>query len=501
MNAKQFFLGSTSLRRSNYLATVLLVALLLVVMACIGWYASHPYVIDIIGRTNLISALELGKGRPIYGTPATGGAVSMSYTPGFPLLAALIFNTFGYSRWIWSLTWASVDFAFLGLATAYLFHRSRWLSVLVPASMLGCLFPVVWARADIAAIGFFWFGWIILDPTSQKKTDIGSIQRLLCSAAFSISIFFKQTMLPAALIAVLIYAIESPGIQVNQKAVCFLKLLASMALCMAAIFIPYLVFFRESPVLMAQVMTLGRDHDIRAGSFLQYLIIYAIATAAPTVVLIRHARSRRPLAFLHVLGMIFILFASKSGGSWHHLMPLLLPWCGYLLDSTEGKARFGFFGIAFPVLLLCIIGFAASLRPALASAGDIESAKDLRSVLVGMAPRDGDILVLDTRDNFAFPDAQYEFGFKTKWDRGALEEWSAAMGRTPDALINQISNSYFQGIIFRGNPQDFLPASAYGVPYKDLHNVIFSNYMKCREKGASNLYWVAYCPKNRISRN
>jgi hypothetical protein len=300
-------------------------------------------------------------------------------------------------------------------------------------------------------------------------------------------------MLPAAIISIAIYAVNSLGSNMVCKISCFLKLLVSMIFCIIIIFSGYIIIFKEDLVSMLKILTIGNQHTIRLDVFFRYLLCYIAATLVPTIVLFQYQKNKVSLALLHFLGLIFILFASKDGGSWHHFMSLVLPWGGYIFGSKYNNRMTNHFWITAPALAVCFIGFILMFRPALASREDIDAAKNLYPLLASKSPLNGEIMIFDTDNAFAFPDAQYKYKFKTKWNRGALEEWSSAEKKIPNELIIEISEKQFQNIIIRGSPSSFPSASAYGVPYKNMNEVILLNYKECND----NIYfgWVTYCPK------
>jgi hypothetical protein len=476
-------------------ATWLLYFVSAIVIAHIAWYGSHPYLIDIIGRTNMVSALELAAGNPIYVTPAAGGAVSMGYTPGFSVLGSTVFQLFGFSRGAWSLLWVSIALFVLIVATSYLLKYSRWFAILVPAGMLGCLFPVVWARGDMAAIGLFWLGWVLLDPLARTCERNYCLKRLAFAAlVFSFSAFFKQTTLPAIFIAGAIWALERTDTAWRHRLLYFAMFSITVAALFAAMLAAYILHYDENVISMIEVLTLGKAHGIDLRSFIQYLVFYAVATALPTLVVIKHVRSALSIIFLHLVGVSFLLYAAKIGGGFHHFLILILPWSLSMLpDRSEARDTVRDLINILPALVVCIIGFVLMFRPSIAQESDVLAAESLSSVLAAMDPSRGEILILDSVSNFAFVDAVYSHGFNIRWDRGALEEWSFAMQSIPTNLVAHITMKYFQRIVVRGSGDDqLLPHSNYGVSYDSMNDAIARSYILC--SGSRAVGWVQYCP-------
>jgi hypothetical protein len=476
---------------------IVLSFLVAVVIMHVAWYASHPYIIDTIGRTNVVAALELAAGRPIYLTPDSGGTISMGYTPGFPLLGALVFKVLGFSRWVWSSIWATIDLIVLASATAYLFKKSGWTAALIPAAMLGCLFPVVWARGDVAAVGLFWLGWVLLKPISISpacEPGAGRSRLALAVLAFALSAFFKQTMLPASFITAAIWAAERTDIARRQRISSCLLFSLSIVVTFGLMLCAYIVIYHENASAMVQVMTLGKSHKIASGALIQYFSLYALATAVPTVAALNQVRNRWSIALLHLIGLSFLLYAAKDGGSWHHLLVLVLPWALCSTQTRPGKPYVlqDFITIA-PALAVCTIGFVLMFRPAIATEEDVSAAKNLESVFTNLHESKGNVLIFDSDGVFAYPDAAYRHGFHTRWERGALEEWSAAERSIPAPLLEDIEKKRFQRIVIRGASGNFPSASAYGIPYKAMNDAIGIAYIPCTDIPIAG--WAQYCPK------
>lgn len=471
--------------------------LMAIVIAHVAWYAAHPYVIDTIGRTNMVAALELAAGRPIYMTPDTGGAISMGYTPGFPLLGALMFKVLGFSRWVWSGIWAGIDLIVLVAATFYLLKRAGWFALLVPAAMLGCLFPVVWARGDVAAVGLFWLAWVLLNPmpvSSASMRDKGMMTLALAAIAFALSALFKQTMLPASVLAVAIWVLERSDTPLRRQIAFSVLFVTGIAGALGIMLVLYGAAYHENAAAMLQVITLGKTHEVVPAAFARYLALYAVATALPTAAALGQVRSRYSVVLLHAIGLSFLLYAAKDGGSWHHLLALVLPW-GLCATRTRKGTPYPMRDLwtVAPALLVCALGFALIFRPGIATKEDISAANSLAMVFETLRPSDGDVMVIDSDGVFAFPEAAYRHGFHTRWERGALEEWSAATRSLPPRLLADIEMRSFQRIVVRG-PSGKLPSfSAYGVPYASMNDAIGNAYVPCAILQVAG--WTQYCRK------
>jgi hypothetical protein len=145
-----------------------------------------------------------------------------------------------------------------------------------------------------------------------------------------------------------------------------------------------------------------------------------------------------------------------------------------------------------PALVVCTLGYLAMFRPVIATADDVRAAQNLSSAFAVLRPSNGNVLVYDADGEFAFPDAAYRYGFRTRWDRGALEEWSAATRSVPTELLHDIENKRFQRIIIRGALWSFPSFTAYAVSYKAMNISIRKAYAPCA--GAPVAGWTQYCP-------
>ncbi len=472
--------------QGEHVTLLALLSLALVGLALLQLWqlASQPYVLDIIGRTLRIDAVVLSQGLPIYSQPG----LAMPYTPGFVLLNALVIKFYGFDYLSWNVVWASSGLIFLIGYSGYFWLTDKVFTPYVAAGLLACLFPFVWSRGDVYANLLVGLGMLLLASGSSWKV-------LVALSLMGLALFFKQTMLPVIFAIVLLTSVGSPlrGDALKRCAI----LMTGVAFFFGLLSVTYIVFWHEDISSIIATLTVGKRHSIRLEKIVFYGLIYFLAIAAPCFYILRNARwAVDRLLVLSVFGVPYILFSAKDGGGWHHYLALLLPWLWMLAairkDPRTLKQPFiDRFLWSFGLLLMILAYSWFPFRPSVANVADSAAFAELSKILYKMpAVPDDQALFLDSADGFAFPESAYLAGYRARYSRGAIEEWSGAEGRLPVNLINDVDARRLTRVFVRKG--EALGATAYGVPYEPLYKALKKSYVLCTDTVFA--YWTVLCP-------
>jgi len=467
--------------------TFLTVALLLFAVFELMQVAMHPYILDIIGRSLRVASIEMSNGRPMYSAPA----LAMSYTPGYILLNAGLFKAFGFSYQLWNAIWAFSGLSFLFVFSWYFWRTEKALTPIVPAALLSCLFPFLWARGDLYAIILFGIGLCVLDPLVSKRASYR--RELVAIILFGLSLFFKQTMLPIIGGAILLSGHDSIFSRSNLLRTTRVFLLSGLFFCL--LMIVYMTVFGENINDIIKVLGLGKGHALLLDNALRYSIIYLCITIPPCLYIWKNERwaiSRALMLFL--VGISYVLFSTKDGGNnWHHFLNILLPWM-WLIAKTRMDDRatpVPVSGKALWVLILMLLGFAyvySPTVPKIATPSDVLSVKELKNMLSKVESTNEYALFLDSESKFSFPEMAYVSAYKPRYERGPLEEWSGAEKQLMNEIIDDLQNKLFINIYMRkGND---IGGTAYGISYEPMYNALRQNYKLCELRYE---YWTVLC--------
>lgn len=244
-------------------------------------YASQPYLLDIIGRTLRIDAIALAQGQPMYSAPA----VSMPYTPGFVLLNAVMIKLSGFSYIVWNAVWALSGAIFLLGYSLYFWRADKVFTPFVGAGLLACLFPFIWARGDIYAIGFTGMGMLLLQPLLGRPKRW---KTALAVVLFALALFFKQTMWP---VIVAIVWLSSDGDLFARKTLYrSIVLIGVVTALFGLMMLGYMWAWRESAQAVLAVLTVGKGHAIHWQNILFYAGMYVLMLMTPVLYIWRNAR-------------------------------------------------------------------------------------------------------------------------------------------------------------------------------------------------------------------
>jgi hypothetical protein len=276
---------------------------------------SQPYLLDIIGRSLRVASIELSNGRPIYSAPA----LAMSYTPGFLLLNAAVFKVFGFSYTLWNCVWAFGGISFLILFSKYFWCVKKAFAPFIPAALLSCLYPFLWARGDLYAIILSGTGIYLIEQSTDRYKELAAI------FLFALTLLFKQTMLPVICAAILLSG--------NQDVFTNANFLRSMRLCgyltviCILMLLSYITIWGERPSDVISVLTLGKYHRIQTQNLLFYTVMYLVMISPPCLYFLKNERWALKMALvLSLAGVPYIFFCAKDGGHWHHYLVLVLLW-------------------------------------------------------------------------------------------------------------------------------------------------------------------------------
>lgn len=401
----------------------LAVLLNLLVLELLWHFASQLYLVDVIGQTLRASAISLAQGQPIYSAPA----LAMPYTPGFVLLNAVLIKLAGFSFISWNGVWAVGGAIFLLCYSLYFVSVDKVLAPFVAAGLLACLFPLIWARADIYAIGITGMGMLLLHPL---KGNPHSWKTGLAVVFFALGLFFKQTMLP--IIVAVIWLSNDGDLFARNSIHKSIVLLGGVIALFGLMMLAYMWVWHENPRDVLAVLAVGKGHAIRWQQLLIYSGMYILMLMSPVIYILRNARwATGRMTLLILLGAPLIVFSAKDGGGWHHFLGLLLPWLWLLVlirrdsrtNHQPSDAVFWFVSVVMFALASIYFPF----RPSVADALDMQAMHELQEK-VPVAPfAPLPVLVLDAAHGSAFPESLYLKGYQPLYMRGAMEEWSGAL--------------------------------------------------------------------------
>jgi hypothetical protein len=465
-------------------------ALSLFALGLLWHYASQPYLLDIIGRTLRIDAIALAQGQPMYSAPA----VSMPYTPGFVLLNAAVIKLSGFSYFGWNAVWALGGVIFLLGFSLYFWWADKVFTPFVAAGLLACLFPFIWARGDIYAIGLTGMGMLLLQPLLGHAHGW---KTALAVVLFALALFFKQTMLP---IIVAIVWLSNDGDLFARKTLSRnIGLMVGVSVLFGVMMLGYIWAWHENARAVLAVLTVGKGHAIHWQNILFYAGMYVLVLLPPVFYIWRNARwAAGRMAILLLLGTPLILFSAKDGGGWHHFLGVLLPWLWLLVLIRRDPRMSQQAGISILWLmslsLFALAFFYFPFSPGIADAQDVQAMQELR--LQAPAPSgEGDhfILVLDASKGLAFPESLYLKGSQPRYVRGALEEWSGAEKRLPEVLLEDVHGGRFARVFWRKGER--LELTAYGISYQPLYNALDENYAPCPDVSLPS--WAVLCRRDK----
>lgn len=463
------------------------VVLGLLALGVLWHYASQPYLLDVIGRTLRVDAITLAQGRPMYSAPA----LAMPYTPGFVLLNAAVIQGSGFSYIGWNLVWAFSGILFLLGFSLYFWRVDKVFTPFVAAGLLACLFPFIWARGDIYAIGLTGAGVLLLGPLQGCRRGWKTALAVLL---FALALLFKQTLLPIILAVVWL---SCDGALFSRKTLYrSIGLMAAVSVLFGLMMLGYLWAWNEDVRAVYSVLTLGKRHAIHWRNFVFYAGLYGLMLLPPAIYILCNARwASGRMAALLVLGLPLILFSAKDGGGWHHFLSVLLPWLWLLAQIRRNPlTRRSVGGTALWLVSMVLFSLAFltfPFRPAKADAQDILATLELQYWPPAQSDN-SEVLVLDAAAGLAFPEPLYLNGYHPSYERGALEEFSGAEKRIPEALLEDVRTRRFAHVFWRKG--DRLGATAYGVPYQPLYDALDIAYTICPDSLPS---WIVLCPNKK----
>ncbi|KTR07322.1 hypothetical protein NS365_04485 [Aureimonas ureilytica] len=410
----------------------------------------------------------------------------MQYTPGFLVLQALFFRVFGYVPHLWIFIGSLGSITYALTLSAYFWRRAPLITPLVPASLLACLFPVLWPRADLYAVLLLGIGFVVL---LEKRA--ASIAVLL----FGLSLFFKQTSLPAIILAAFLgcYDGRSDWRAIRRS----ISIVGSSVAVFAVLLALYAAATQDSLRDMIAIFSIGRDHPIPATNITYYSMISAALTALPTIALLKSSggyKFRVPVIALHVFSLPYIIFAAKAGGHWHHFLFPSLAWL-WLLGRTSESLAIRDRALALTtigsLLALLIAGYFQGFGgPVPATAEDQLAGQELATFVANIPPQQA--LFLDSESGLGLTVGATYRGLSTRYDRGAFEEHMAAGDHVPADLIVQIQSGTIPLIIRRLGRE--LMFTAYGNSYAPMNQTIKTGYAPCQ--GYILQFWEVLCSKN-----
>jgi len=471
---------------SNRMSNVLLISSVLFSIIALFYLwdvATQKYILDIIGRTLRVASIELSNGGAIYSSPA----LAMPYTPGYMLLNAFFIGIVGFSYELWNSIWAVNSLFFLVFFTVYFWKKARPLALIIPLSLLACLFPFIWARPDLLAINLLGLGTIIIldnQPNNLKKR-----QFIISALLFSAAIFTKQTMLPVIISVVFIFynkqCVTREGVRSSLHFLLIVSLLFIVMMCL------YMYAWNEDVKKVFAVLTLGSGHEIKVKNLFFYASMYFLVTLPPSLyVLIYCRKSIHRLVILHLGSASYILFSAKSGGGWHHFLVFVVPWLWLIADEIRSNKLQKYRNVLWQsmVILLLVAFYRFPFIPVKASTDDLLAIEELQ---LRVQKKDNNyVLFLDAPKGFVFPGHFYaKSGYRPLYERGALEEWSGTQKIILRELIKDIENGRFSEIYIRDGGR--IGVTAYGVPYIKLYETIGQYYQKCSNEESK--YWSVLC--------